>query len=150
MAYANVVQAEFFTKKGKIVVRFFDFSGYITDFVADLARAKEVHDKAVRRYFTAGRYHRIFLNIGIRALGRVIRSDEKRRRAVVVGGFEIADDLSHEIAIECSDHSFRRMRWDEMGTVRSAMEQATLVYIFVFEPNGLYADKNKRVAEVLW
>ena len=149
----NLVQVEFFLPEGssalKQTVRFFDWYNDLTLLALkiELLEAKKTYylhcfESAkgyVRRRLYRFLCRRLDLQLATLA-GRKIKLARKRLLEVSsVGGF----------AVEQNDRHFRPVRPYELPGVLEAVKDIRGVWLFVFGPNDLCADKNYAVASAM-
>lgn len=130
----------------KTVVRFIDSDDTLTN-IALRAEALERRDREIMKSFqsTSG-LRRWWLNTQSRRLARKIILLKDRARAQSVKLLRKAIRLSYHVALERPDRSFRLIRKDEAHELLEAATKARSVWIFVFRPNDLLADKNRMIA----
>ncbi len=133
----------------KKVVRFFDEDGSITAFVKAHKVTKEglnatleatANAKGLYRvwqWFWADRWSEKNYSQRLKMLPFVT---QKCRDVVVTRG---------SIAVQRADRSFRFIRGDEVRELFETIGKATGVWLFIFEPNDLLAEKNTGVASFL-
>lgn len=171
----NIIQAEFFHVGGldaphldvligecktriadgariKTTVRFYDTDGSITSKAVSVSREDERLRKMVAGYTKANGWKRVFIGtVCIFALKKRIRSREQNGKVLSYIQLKLLETLrtSGQICVERHDRSFRPMRKDEAYDLATAIAKAKNVWIFVFSPNELCADKNTLIAQVM-
>lgn len=133
----------------KTVVRFYDESGALTRIARKAAELSSKNRALLNDFVKAGSLRRWWLDLqSCRLAGQSIAlkeqvkllAAEQLRKAVIA---------SRDVAVERSDHAFRPMRREEAHELIVAAEKAKGVWLFVFKPNDLLADKNTAVAHVM-
>ncbi len=129
----------------KTVVRFFDRDGSITAF----ARRFEQTEQRFDALLSASGWRRRWLNFRSRRWAGNILALKEQAANLAAQELEASIQASDQVAVECLDNSFRPARKDELHELCEAARRATGVWLFVFEPNDLLADKNESVARVM-
>lgn len=132
----------------KTVVRIYDMDGRVTRWakqMKELEEQREVHLNAPRRNPITNWYTRW-------QIGRLNRQMD-RGRELMVGYFTeyIGTSFKDEwnVAREIWNHAFRPARREEYIELRQAAITARSLWLFVFEPNDLLADKNESIVSVM-
>ena len=136
----------------KTTARFFDSEdGMLTHLVQKIETLENVYTHTLDLLGTSPPYtfRRWFLGRRLRKIGR-----QKRRASEYVQRFSIKTFLAvlkaaSPVAVESLDRSFRPMKNDERHDVIEKAITAKSLWLFIFEPNDLCADKNKSVAHLM-
>lgn len=134
----------------KTVVRFSDVDGSVTAFAREFERISQLHEEAFSSFVEEdGFLRRAWLGFRSRRLvGKIIRL-RKRGVRLAAQRLDAVARASGEIAVELLDHSFRPARDDEIHELCEAAHKAIHVWLFIFEPNNLFADENEQVAHAV-
>ncbi len=81
-----------------------------------------------------------------RRLARESLALKDKARALAAQQLRKAVKTSKDVAVELPDYSFRRMRPEEAHELVVAAERAKGVWLVVFKPNNLLAERNVMVA----
>lgn len=130
----------------KTVIRFFDKEGILTQAVIEAEEMRK-HDEELSNHVSRSWGPvRWLLGMWLHLIERKIAViDNDLRVATTLGCATII--LSKEtVAVEKFDHSFRVVRPEERYDLLQSVCASTSVWVFVFEPNDMLADKNEMIA----
>lgn len=130
----------------KTVVRFFDETGNLTKIAIKAERIKKRNKKLLDDFTGATGLQRWLLDIKSRWLAGKIIALSEEARMLASGYLCEAIRTSHEVAVECDDHSFRSIKGNEAHEIVESASNSRRVWLFVFRPNNLLADTNTLVA----
>ena len=133
----------------KTVLRFEDITGELTALVLRAKILTKVHAKIWKEFETAGRLRRWYLGRRNRRLTAKIDILKEGCKLRALLHLYKARESGHAIAVERYDHTFRFARKEELHELLDAAASSSSVWLFVFEPNDLLADKNKIVASAM-
>ena len=132
----------------KTVVRIYDMDGRVTHWahqVKNLKAQREIHYNAPRSNLFTNWYARW-------QIGQLNRRMDKARELMVSYFTEyIGKSFNCEwnVAKETWDNAFRLARREEYIELRQSAVAAKYLWLFIFEPNDLLADKNTGVVSVM-
>jgi len=134
----------------KTVVRFFDVGGSITAFAQQFGQMNQQYINKQAALLEATSWWKLrWLDLYSHSLaGRILVLKERGVR-LAVQKLNDAVRSQSKVALELSDHSYRFLRDNEVYELGEAAYNASGVWLFVFEPNNLLAEKNKLVAYVM-
>ncbi len=133
----------------KTVVRFFDSDGSMTAFAREFEEANRRKEAAFAGFMEAGNWKREWMNLRSRRLAGKILALKGQAAKRAAQALKAGARLPNQIAVERQDHSFRLARKDELHELCEAAQRATSVWLFIFEPNNLLAERNEPVANVM-
>lgn len=132
----------------KTVVRIYDMDGQVTRWaqqVKELEAQREVHFNAPRSNLITNWYARW-------QIGRLNRQMD-RGRELMVRYFTAYIGTSFKgewnVARETWNHAFRPARREEYIELHQAAIMAKSLWLFIFEPNDLLADRNEGIVSVM-
>ena len=132
----------------KTVGRIYDMDGRVTHWanqVKDLEAQREVHFNAPRSNPITNWYARW-------QIGRLNRRMDKVKK-LMVDYFTTYIGLSFNgewnVARETWNHAFRPARREEYIELRQAAIMAKNLWLFIFEPNDLLADRNQGIVHIM-
>ena len=133
----------------KICVRFYDQAGSLTERVSKLESLDDRIEQTFTRFLESG---------GPRSLWSQFRCWQLTRRkcaALVALKDALLEHLKDAVrtglpvAIEATGHAFRPLERDESHETIEAVRKSHGLWVFVFKPNDLCADKNEIITSVL-
>lgn len=133
----------------KTVVRFFDRNGSVTRLTQKFERMNQRKEAVFKASMSANGLKQVWLNFQSRYYVNKAYSLRKQAEHLAVQEFITAIRKLNEIAVECVDHSFRHARSNEIHDLCERAQMATGIWLFIFKPNDLLADKNELVARVM-
>lgn len=149
MSDPTIVQAEMFTKNGKVVVRFHDYTGELTALAEKYQHynkresqlCKLVTDSKGIVQWWYGKKHR-------RLSHKLHKIKDQGSLLLEKYLADIAVDR-HTLAMQMKDFSFREMYFDQVHQEGIKIYSWLDYWLFVFAPNDLCADKNIGVATIM-
>jgi hypothetical protein len=133
----------------KCVVRFYD-NGTVTRFAKLLAWMKKKKDEHVKLGWCYSKPPRTLFDYLIWAWVDIAGDWlNERKVSVVARQLKRATRARQTIAVESEGHRFREAHRDELHELTEAARAASDVWLFVFKPNHLLADKNEFVVHAM-
>ncbi|MBI3571918.1 hypothetical protein HY091_00065 [Candidatus Kaiserbacteria bacterium] len=148
----NIVQAEFFPPQGvrKTSIRFFDEHGLITKLVLDFSHAENIYEQACAELKACLAGHAAE-SAGVDAANssRKMSALREQAKSLVVGQLGAIVKGSKQVAVEESYSAPLRMaKPEELPDLLQTAKNARAVWLFVFKPNDLLADKNESIGSI--
>ncbi|TSC69557.1 MAG: hypothetical protein G01um101456_116 [Parcubacteria group bacterium Gr01-1014_56] len=165
----NIVQTEFFHVGGgrvtldevfeeigtrlidqspiKTTVRFYDPDGSLTNLVSKLEQA-EKHRRALEKAFFEAKswWRRKLLDYRARRLVGKVMAMKRKVIRLAIKKLHTVVGHADQVALELHDHRFRHMQPNEAHELLESISNVSNMWIFVFKPNDLLADKHSAVA----
>jgi hypothetical protein len=135
----------------KTVVRFYDEDNSLTRFTQDASALNVKKEEAYKISWDAFKnpLTKLVLSARYRRVARKVRESRSESLELARAKLTTAVKARRPVAIECDDHSFRLADNNELHELINSAQFATGVWLFMFEPNNLLADKNEIVASFM-
>jgi hypothetical protein len=129
----------------KTVVRIYDETNVLTEHVHEIARLTEIRKAICEECSHVGAIRARWLSFKERRVRKKAGKVSSALFKQVMIQIRIAITGSREIGIERFDNTFRSMQPNEAHELIEASRKASGVWIFIFKPNALLADKNEPI-----
>lgn len=135
----------------KIAVRFFDQDNQLTDLTKKLQSLEDHYTATLDVLGTSApnTWRRWYLGWCLRRIGKQKSALSEKVEREAVAACVASLQLRELFAVEQMDRSYRAIKPEERHDFQEKAQGAKRVWLFIFEPNDLYADKNKLVATML-
>ena len=151
IARSNIVQMEFFSPNGKIIVRIYDDPriNLLTHFVERFAEIEEMLKISSLEFNSLKGIRRILGKLRLERLAQQVTKMESDRKLFAAEQLRRAAQNLEPVAVEDLDFSFRFARTDEIRCLVERAYGAINVWLFVFKPNDLLSSNNSSVLSCL-